>query len=128
MHDSAVMALALASVLGPPVPSGGGGDLLPGAEPMLRVAYLIPSNRVPQTDGATNLASLVELISGWCCEYMDRNGFGPLSFRFETTEDGATPMIHVVDVAETDTYLRGDIWGRVNDAASAAGVPIWTPG
>ncbi|MFQ5414068.1 MAG: hypothetical protein ACE5E6_06375, partial [Phycisphaerae bacterium] len=98
------------------------------ASPSVRVAYLIPSNRTPQPGAATNLANLVRLWHAVVCEQMDRNGFGHKSFRYETEGDGVTPVIHVVQLAETDAYLRGDIWARVNQAAGDAGVPVWTPG
>jgi len=103
-------------------------QLISPAPETVRIAYLIPSNRVPQTEGVANLQQFVEWMRDWMCEQMDRNGVGPLSMRIETESDGITPRIHVVNVAETDDYLRGDIWGRVSAAAGAVGVPIWTPG
>lgn len=57
---------------------------------------------------------------------MDRNGFGPKTFRFEAEADGKTPKIYTVKVTETDAYLRGDLWGRTLTAAANVGVPLWT--
>ena len=96
--------------------------------PTVRFAYLIPSNRTPQVDAVARLQQIVRIWHEWYREQMVRNGVGSLSFRYETEADGVTPLIHVVDLAETDAYLREDMWSRVNQAAAAAGVPVWTPG
>ena len=96
--------------------------------PMVRVAYVIPSNRTPQPNGVSNLQNAVKLGQQFFKEQMEQNGFGPKTFVFETEEDGATPLIHVVHVAETDDYLRGDLWGRAQAAASNAGVSLWAEG
>lgn len=94
----------------------------------VRFAYLIPSNRSPQPNGVTSYQEVVGLMRDWFCEQMDRLGFGPRSFRFETQEDGVTPKIHVVNLAEDDVYFHSDTWGRVQQSAAAAGVPLWTDG
>ena len=103
-------------------------QLLPIVEPQVRVAYVIPSNRTPQADGVANLQYSMEVFQAWYRDQMERNGFGPKTFVYETEPDGTTPLIHVVNVAQTDDYLRGDIWGRVGQAAADAGVPIWASG
>jgi hypothetical protein len=98
----------------------------------IRTAYVIPSNRSPQGDAVQHLQSRILLLNGWLCEQMDRNGFSRLGLRYETEEDGITPLIQVVDVAETDDFLRGntslDLWFRTIEAASNAGVSVWIPG
>ncbi|HEX2971406.1 MAG TPA: PA14 domain-containing protein, partial [Tepidisphaeraceae bacterium] len=98
------------------------------ALPVVRVAYLVPSNRTPQAHAVDSLRNTIRLYQDWYRDQMRRNGFGPKTFRYETEADGVTPRIHVVNLSETDDYLRGDMWGRVNSAASNAGVPIWTEG
>ena len=75
--------------------------------PMLRVAYVIPSNRTAQPDGVANLQHAIKEGQQFFKEQMEQNGFGPKTFVFETEGDGVTPLIHVVHVAETDEYLRG---------------------
>jgi hypothetical protein len=93
---------------------------------LVRVAYIIPTNRIAQSNGVANLQSAVIQYQSWYRDQMQRNGFGPKTFRYETQADGVTPKIYTVTVAATDDYLRGDIWGRTIAAASAAGVPVWT--
>ncbi len=94
---------------------------------LLRTAYIIPTNRTAQTHAVTSLRNALIQYQDWYREQMERNGFGPKTFGFETEADGITPKVHVVAVRETDEYLRGDLWERTLQAASAAGVPVWTP-
>ena len=99
-----------------------------GMAPMVRVAYVIPSNRTPQPNGVANLQNAIKLGQQFFKEQMEQNGFGPKTFIFETEADGVTPLIHVVHVAETDEYLRGDLWGRTQQAATNAGISLWAEG
>ena len=99
-----------------------------GMAPMVRVAYVIPSNRTPQPNGVANLQNAIKLGQQFFKEQMEQNGFGPKTFIFETEADGVTPLIHVVHVAETDEYLRGDLWGRTQTAAINAGISLWAQG
>lgn len=99
-----------------------------GMAPMVRVAYVIPSNRTAQSDGVANLQHAIKLGQQFFKKQMEQNGFGAKTYIFETEADGVTPLIHVVPVAETDEYLRGDIWGRTIQAASDAGISLWADG
>ena len=103
-------------------------EALSVGSPMVRVAYVIPSNRTPQPNGVANLQYAIKAGRQFFKEQMEQSGFGPKTFVFETEDDGVTPLIHVVHVAETDEYLRGDIWGRTQAAASNAGISLWAPG
>jgi hypothetical protein len=94
---------------------------------LVRVAYIIPTNRTAQASAILSLQRVVQEYQSWYGEQMVRNGFGPKTFRYETESDGVTPRIHTVSVVEPDDYLRADLWGRTIAAASAAGVPVWTP-
>jgi hypothetical protein len=99
-----------------------------GAGPIVRVAYVIPSNRTPQPNGVANLQHAIKTGQQFFKEQMEQNGFGAKTFVFETEADGVTPLIHVVHVAETDEYLRGDLWNRAQTAASNAGISLWADG
>lgn len=104
----------------------------PAAVPALqghavRVAYLIPTNRTAQIDGVFRLQTTLLAYHWWYAEQLERNGFSRKSFRYETEADGRTPKIHVVPVHVSDAHLRGDLWQRSIDAATASGVPVWTP-
>lgn len=96
--------------------------------PRIRLAYIIPSNRMPQPDGAEHLASALLLVRDWFRDQMKLYGMGTKTFEYETEEDGVTPLVHIVQVTETDSFLRGDIYGRTLVAASNAGVSIWAIG
>jgi hypothetical protein len=93
---------------------------------VVRAAYVVPSNRTPQSNAVARLQLALRRYQDWYRDQMDRNGFGPKSFRYETEADGTTPKVYVADVSATDADLREDIWGRTISAASGAGVPIWT--
>lgn len=93
---------------------------------VVRVAYVIPSNRVPQADGVEKLRWAVRQCEAWFADQMERHGFPGRWPRFEREADGVTPRVYLVPVGVTDEYLRGDLWGRTINAASAAGVPVWT--
>jgi hypothetical protein len=75
----------------------------------------------------------VRLFQDWFAQQMDRNGFGPMTFQFETEADGITPKVHLASLPNTDSYHRDDAnngantWGRVLTDA-AAGIAIWSPG
>jgi hypothetical protein len=112
---------------GSPLPLAGPGiqGIDPVAGHVVRVAYVVPTNRTPQPGALANLRNAMLQYQGWYRDQMERNGFGPKTFRLELEPDGQTPRIHVVKVKETDAYLRGDMWGRTINAASSAGVPVW---
>jgi hypothetical protein len=94
---------------------------------VVRVAYIIPTNRTAQVDAVPSLRAAMLQYQNWYRDQMKRNGFGEKTFRLETDVDGNTPRIYTVNVKETDDYLRGDLWSRTVTAAANAGVPLWTP-
>lgn len=95
-----------------------------GAGPMLRVAYVIPSNRTAQPNGMANLQHAIKLGQQFFKEQMEQNGFGPKTYVFETEEDGVTPLAHVVHVDETDEYLRSYASGDKSED-SKGGYDYW---
>lgn len=91
----------------------------------VRVAYVIPTNRVAQAQGIANLKTAIQLYQDWYRDQMVRNGFGAKTFRYELETNG-TPKIYTAGVTVTDAYLTNDLWGRTISAASAVGIPTWT--
>lgn len=91
----------------------------------VRVAYVVPTNRVAQAQGVSNLKNALKVYQDWYRDQMVRNGFGPKTFRYEMETNG-TPKVYTVGVPVRDDYLRGDLWSRTISAASAAGIPTWT--
>ncbi len=103
--------------------------LAPAASfPVVRLAYIIPSNRTAQTNAVAKMRTMIVANQKWYRDQLDRHGFGPKTFRFETEADGVTPLVHVVNVPDTDVDLRGDLWGRTISAASGAGITVWASG
>ena len=100
----------------------------PGENLTVRVAYVIPSNRMQQPTAEENLQDFIPRMAEWYAEQMDRFGFGRKTFRFETEADGVTPKINVVHVGVDDAFIRKDTWGHTIAAASAVGVDTWAPG
>jgi len=100
----------------------------------VRIAYLIPSNRSPQPDAVSRLRNSVRWFHDWFAQQMDRNGFGPKTFQFETEADGITPRIHIANLPNLDSYYRDDAnngantWGRVLSDAGAVGIQVWSAG
>lgn len=77
------------------------------SSPRVRIAYIVPSNRTPQADYKENLQFAIEMAQKWYQDNMEQNGFEPKTFIFETEKNSPRPKIHLVNVPETDSYLRG---------------------
>ena len=96
---------------------------------VIRVAYLIPANRVASSNAVLTLQHSLLMYQEWFREQMKLNGFGPKTFVFENSGDGITPLIHAVPLSVTDTWLRADpTAGRIITAARGAGVAVGTNG
>ncbi len=95
---------------------------------IVRIAYIIPSNRSPQPQGIKALKNAVMLGRQWFSDQMEQNGYEPRTFRIETDADGITPKVHIIHVPETDSDLRADLWGITISAASKNGISTWAPG
>lgn len=99
----------------------------------LRVVYLIPSNRTPpQPDDEKILKDYVLMIQGWYKEQMERMGFGPKTFQFETDADGDLPRVNVVYSGDPDTAFQdenyGARWSKILKGLAASGFPVWQAG
>lgn len=114
--------------LEPRLQLSGNFSLPTGTPPIVRVGYVIPSNRTPQADGVATLQAALPRMQSWYRDQMERYGLGSKSFVYETEADGTTPKVHVVNVTESDAYLRANIWSNTAAAASNAGVPLWSNG
>ncbi len=103
-------------------------NTLASGPPIVRIAYIIPSNRVPQDNYKQNLQFAVELAQMWYRNNMQANGFGPKTFIYETEEGTTRPKIHLVNAEQTDTYLRGndayELFENTKNAAKSAGLSI----
>ncbi|NOT11744.1 MAG: hypothetical protein HOP23_07940 [Methylococcaceae bacterium] len=98
---------------------------------MVRVIYMVPSNRSPQSGAQNQLIDYVLRMRAWYGEEMARMGYGNKNFIYETEADGVTPKINIVTVTEKDTFFQGaylDRWGKILEAITAAGFPAWQRG
>lgn len=93
----------------------------------LRIAYVVPSNRTPQSQSTERIRYLTLQSIEFYREQMERNGFAAKSYTPETEADGVTPKVHVVNAPNTDAYFNVDPWGRVATACQNAGLPVWSP-
>ncbi len=93
---------------------------------LVRLGYLVPTNRTPQPNAVKNLQGFISGAQAWYSDQMQRNGFGPKTFRYETESDGVTPKIHAVQIEQTDAFLRGRLFDRTISSAQGAGLPVWS--
>ncbi len=98
------------------------------SNPVVRVAYVIPSNRVAQAQAAERIQLVVKMAQDWYRDQMVRYGYGPRTFRFEAGPDGVTPHVHIVQSSQSDTHFRENVWEHTIEEATAGGLPIWTAG
>ncbi len=102
--------------------------------PRVRIAYIVPSNRTPQANYKESLQFAIEMAQMWYRNAMNQNGFGPKTFIYEQEQDSPRPKIHLVNVPETDGYLRGSendgygLYARTEAAAKNAGLSIGSDG
>jgi len=90
-------------------------------DPVVRFAYVIPSNRTPQPNGASQIQEAILMVHEWYGEQMARWGYGYRTFRYETEADGVTPKVHVIQTTMPDDQMRYGLWDRAQQAAYAAG-------
>src|SRR5687767_14023407 len=96
------------------------------AVPLVRIGYVIPSDRTPQPLAMERLQELMLGIQDWYGDQMQRWGFGYKTLQMETLSDGVTPKVHVVNTTRTAAAIRADVWGQTISAAQGAGLPIWS--
>ncbi len=95
---------------------------------IIRLGYVVPSNRTAQASGAENFAQMMRSIQGWYGDQMERFGFQRKTFQLETEADGVTPRVHVVNTPVTDETIRSGTWGETIGAARDAGLSTWNRG
>jgi hypothetical protein len=97
----------------------------------IRIVYMIPSNRLPQHRAKQTLQNYIVRMQGWYREEMERLGYGPKSFIYETESNSKAPKINFVYAPQPDTAFQGgylDRWGKILDAIAAAGFSPWNRG
>src|SRR5258708_33331104 len=84
----------------------------------VHIGYVIPTNRQAQPNAVSDLQAEFPAIQSWYADQMNRYGFGPKTFQFETLADGVTPKVYTTKAAITDTQMRQNIFS--NTIGSAA--------
>lgn len=86
----------------------------------LRVVYMIPSNRSPQANAESKIQSYVVRMQRWFREQMERLGYGPKIFQYETEAHDRKPKVNFAYVGEPDTFFMTRIMGRAGSKSSMA--------
>ena len=119
-----ILSLALGALLFNPCFAQRAADFPPipqtEKEYVVRVAYLIPTNRKPQPKVVANLQKLLPWLQNWYAEQMDRHGYGRKTFQFESAA-GEPPPVHLVRIAGSDT----DYHTPANAAQTSEHVRAW---
>ena len=78
-------------------------------KPVVRLAYLIPKNRVAKPYAVANMQYAMKQIQKFYQDQMELNGFGKKTFTLELDAKGA-PIVHTVK-SQTfdDTYFWSDM-------------------
>lgn len=91
--------------------------------PIVRIGYVIPSDRSPQEKGVETLQQIIRQAQLWYQEQMALYGFASKTFEFEKGS-GLTALVNIIEIDKTAQYLRGDIWNRTIQEARAAGFNV----
>ena len=103
-------------------------ELIAHSPPVVRVAYIVPSNRTPQPNAVPVLQQAVVWMHRFYQDQMERYGFGDKTFNYETQADGVTPQIWVLHVPDTDAQLRQNLFTNTLFAAFGAGAAVGAQG
>jgi hypothetical protein len=97
-------------------------------KPLVKLAYLIPKNRVAKSYAVANMQYAIKQIQKFYQDQMEHNGFGKKTFALELDAKGE-PVVHIVK-SQTfdDTYFWSDMWGKSLTEATKLGIGIWKRG
>ena len=102
----------------------------------VRVAYIIPSDRQQIARYRMKAGVLLSWIQTFYADQMERNGFGRMTFEYETASDGL-PSVQIVRSPMTATefagtghvkYAVGNYWQHTENAIKTAGFSAYRPG
>lgn len=102
----------------------------------VRIAYIIPSDRQPQSRYEDKAAVLMSRIQTFYADQMERSGFGRMTFEVESGSDGK-PAVHLVHSKLTAAvfadighakYVAGKYWDHAFQAVIDAGYQPDAPG
>ena len=79
---------------------------------MVRVIYLVPSDRSAQTGIWTKLDTLIRAVQRFYADQMNINGFGRKTFTFESDQNGRL-LVHRVDGKFRDRHYHTDTGNKI---------------
>jgi hypothetical protein len=93
---------------------------------------MIPGNRTAQPNAAKTLRLFVIQMQEWFRDHMERLGYQPKTFMYESEDGTGMPKIDFLYVEEPDAFFHdGDYvqrWNKVLTRIAAEGFPIWQQG
>jgi hypothetical protein len=100
----------------------------PETKPRVRMLYIIPADRTVRESSLEKLHDWLCMAHDFFLDQMLINGFGPLTFRFETEPGTTTLKIHILEVDRHAEWFRSDSAGRISRAARRHGYHLEAPG
>jgi hypothetical protein len=94
----------------------------------VHIGYVISSNRQAQPNAVADLQASIVAIQGWYADQMNRYGFGPKTFQFETLPDGVTPKVYTTKAALTDAQMQQNLFSNTVGTAAFGVGPSNNPG
>ena len=85
----------------------------------VRMIYFLPSDRPFRQEVVDSMKTTIRQIQTFFRDQMRANGYGDMTFRFET-DAGRNPMVHRVDGRYSDSHYLDDTVGTVRDEVGQA--------
>ena len=85
----------------------------------VRMIYFLPNDRPFRQEVVDSMKTTIRQIQTFFRDQMRANGYGDMTFRFET-DAGGNPMVHRVDGQYSDSHYRDNVSGTVLDEVEQA--------
>ena len=85
----------------------------------VRMIYFLPNDRPFRQEVVDSMKTTIRQIQTFFRDQMRANGYGDMTFRFET-DAGGNPMVHRVDGQYSDSHYLDDTVGTVRDEVEQA--------
>ena len=85
----------------------------------VRMIYFLPNDRPFRQEVVDSMKTTIRQVQTFFREQMRANGYGDMTFRFET-DAGGNPMVHRVDGRYSDSHYRDNVSGTVLDEVEQA--------
>ena len=85
----------------------------------VRMIYFLPNDRPFRQEVVDSMKTKIRQVQTFFRDQMRANGYGDMTFRFET-DAGGNPMVHRVDGQYSDSHYLDDTVGTVRDEVEQA--------